>query len=377
MKIYLNDKLSKDFPMTAFEIQDTIDMLNITHDNPIVNFKISQYDNMELSQMLCDREFSADIYMLNLFAERFEKLDFSETAAMKSLLLSKPESSFEDMLFMTYGLDSVPVWPCKNYYELGEAVIENEMLHELKDCSDKIYEYLDKEYIGKTVCSQNGGVFVDDVYCEPHCYVEPDIQIKIGQPEKCFFRLLIVPEDEKIENAMWISLPCKTEITANYYNGLCLDFQSALPDLKFNDMHKIETLNKLAMQISILSKTDFVKLKAVMEAENIHDAAKTLDCIGSLDEYQFDRFVSDQSKFGRAYLPRNLPANFDISTLENMDLYDFGEKILLQAGGEITSYGAISGRSQELYSVLTAEPVQQIDEESEEDFEIEMGGMSL
>lgn len=109
MKIYLNDKLSKDFPMTVFEIQDTIDMLNITHDNPIVNFKISQYDNMELPQMLCDREFLADIYMLNLFAERFEKLDFSETAAMKSLLLSKPESSFEDMLFMTYGLDSVPV----------------------------------------------------------------------------------------------------------------------------------------------------------------------------------------------------------------------------------------------------------------------------
>lgn len=260
-------------------------------------------------------------------------------------------------------------------------MIENEMLPELKNCSDKIYEYLDKEYIGKTVCSQNGSVFVDDVYCEPHCYVEPDIQIKIGKPEKCFFRLLIVPEDEKIENSMWISLPCKTEITADYYNGLCLDFQSALPDLKFNDTHKIGTLNELAESLSQLSQNDFVKLKAVMEAENIHDAAKTLDCIGSLDEYQFDRSVSDQSEFGRAYLSRNLPANFDISMIENVNLCDFGEKILSQAGGEITSYGVISGKGQELYSALTVEPEQQLEddleEDIEEDFEIEMGGMSL
>ena len=84
-----------------------------------------------------------------------------------------------------------------------------------------------------------------------------------------------------------------------------------------------------------------------------------------------------RSEFGRTYLARNLPANFNISMLENMDLFDFGQGILSHNLGEITSYGAISGRGQELYSALTVQPEQQLEEELEEDFEPEIGGMSL
>ncbi len=64
-----------------------------------------------------------------------------------------------------------------------------------------------------------------------------------------------------------------------------------------------------------------------------------------------------------------------------MNLYDFSVKILAQTGGEVTSYGAISGRGQELYSALTVQPEQQLEddleEDMEEDFEPEMGGLSL
>lgn len=86
-------------------------------------------------------------------------------------------------------------------------------------------------------------------------------------------------------------------------------------------------------------------------------------------------------KFGKAYLARNLPVDFDSAILETTDLFDFGQGILSNNHGEITSYGAISGRGQDLYSVLTVQPEQQLDEEFEEeyeeDFEMEMGGMGL
>lgn len=59
-----------------------------------------------------------------------------------------------------------------------------------------------------------------------------------------------------------------------------------------------------------------------MEAENIHDIVETLDCIGRLSEYQLDRNISDSS--------------------------DFGQVIIERKQGGITSYGAISGRGQEL-----------------------------
>ena len=88
---------TKKFPMNVFDIQDTLDRLKIPDYKPIVQFEISEHDNMEFPFALCLRDFSADIYRLNLFAERLGNLDFSEMTAFKSLLKTNPESSFEDI----------------------------------------------------------------------------------------------------------------------------------------------------------------------------------------------------------------------------------------------------------------------------------------
>ncbi len=325
MKVHLINNgyaLSAEFPMTAFEMQDALDRLKYPAGNSEVTFRIYEFKNMNLPSELYEKDFSADIYRLNLFAEHLENLEFTEMAAFKSLLVENPESSFEDMLLITYGLDSVMVYPCGNCYELGETVIENEMIPELESCSDEILELLDREKVGKLMCEREGGQFVDGCYCLTSGYEKPDINIEIGRPESCFFHLLIVPEEEKTEQAQWISLPFDAEITCDLCNGICLDFQSALPNLTLDDAGKIDRLNDLAKLLSELSHDDFVKLKAVMEAENIHGIAETLDCIDRLSEYQFDRNISDSS--------------------------DFEQVILERKQVEITSYGTISGRGQEL-----------------------------
>ena len=304
---FINGEISlftKEFPMNIFEIRDTLDRLKIPDDKPIVDFEISEYDNMEFPFALCRRNFSADIYRLNLFAERMENFDLSEMTAFRSLLIANPESSFEDILKMTYGLDSVMIYPCSDCRELGETVIENELMPELESCSDDILELLDCEKVGKLMQEREGGVFINEQYCVTSGYETPDVNIEIGIPENCFFRLLIVPDEEKIDQAQWISLPCEKEITSDFYNGICLDFQSALPNLKFDDTHKIGTLNKLAGQILQLSHDDFVKLKAVMETENICTIAETLDCIEHLTEYEFDRniqFFKEPQKCGSCH----------------------------------------------------------------------------
>ena len=388
---FINGEISlftKEFPMNIFEIRDTLDRLKIPDDKPIVDFEISEYDNMEFPFALCRRNFSSDIYRLNLFAERMENFDLSEMTAFRSLLIANPESSFEDILKMTYGLDSVMIYPCSDCRELGETVIENELMPELESCSDDILELLDCEKVGKLMQEREGGVFINEHYCVTSGYEPPDIHIEIGRPENCFFRLLVVPVEEKIEQARWISLPCEGEIPSEIYNGICLDFQSTMPNLKFDDAHKIDTLNELAERISQFSHDNFVKLKAVIELENIHEIPNALDCIGRLDEYQFDRNILDQSDFGREYLLKNIHKNFDFSAVEDMNLCDFGRVILERKHGEITSYGAISGRGQELYSAITVQSEQQLtediseeisEEEPEEDEseDFEMGGMSM
>ena len=381
MRVYLKNNgyaVSEKFPMTVFEIEDVLDKLK--QKESVVRFEISEHDNMEFPFALCRRDFSADIYRLNLFAERIENLNSSEMTAFKSLLKAKPDSDFEDILKMTYGLDSVMVYPCSGCRELGETVIENEMMPEFEGCSDEILQLLDPEKVGQLMQKRDCGVFIDGYYCVTSGYEPPDINIEIGRLKSCFFWLLVVPEDEKIEQAKWISLPCEKEDLSEVYNGICLDFQSSLPMITeeyFSDMKLIDELNYLAQKLSELSKTDFVKLKAVMEAENKHEIYEAFYCIRDLNEYEFDINVSDQSEFGRAYLSRNLPTNFNNSVLESMDLFDFGQEILSHNHGEVTSYGAISGRGQELYSALTVQPEQQLEddleENIEEDFEPEMG----
>ncbi len=385
MKINLKNgesmSFTKKFPMNVFEIQDTLDRLKIPDDKPIVRFEISEYDNMDFPFELCLRDFSADIYRLNLFAERLEKLDSSEMTAFRSLLKINPESSFEDILKMTYGLDSVMIYPCSDCRELGEMVIENDLMPEIENCSNEILELLDREKVGRLMREREGGVFINERYCVTSGYEPPNINIEIGRPENCFFRLLIAPDSTKKEQSHWVTLPCERAKLFEIYDGVCLEFQSSLPSVQFSDTHQIGKLNELSECLSHLYHGNFVKLKAVMESENIYEISDVIDCIDRLDEYQFDRNIFNQSDFGRAYLLKNIHKNFDFSAVEDMNLCDFGRVILERKQGEITSYGAISGRGQELYSFLTVQPEQQLDEDveedMEEDLEPEIGGISL
>lgn len=366
--------LSAEFPMTAFEMQDALDKLKYPAGNSEIMFRIYEFKNMNMPSELYEKDFSADIYRLNLFAQRLKSLEFSEIVALKSLLVENPESSFEDMLLMTYGLDSVMVYPCGNCYELGETVIENDLMPELESCSDEILELLDREKIGKLMCEREGGQFIDGCYCLTSSYEPPNIEIRIGRPENSFFRLLIAPvkQNDVLDygSARWISLPFDDENQDMNFDGMtCVKSESSLPNLSQNQLQteKIHELNELAKSLSELGHSDFVKLKAVMELERIHEISGAKDCIDRISKYQLDRNISDSSEFGRAYLLKNLHKNFDCSAVEDMNLCGFGQMILERKQGEITSYGAVSGRGQELYYVLISRPEQTSSEQPDED----------
>lgn len=369
MIIYFENKLSANLPMTAFELQDILDRLRSA--DSVVDFRISEHENMDLPKSQC-RDFTADIYKLNLFAERFERLEYPERAAMESLLASNPECEFEDMLLMTYGLDSVPVWPCKDYYELGEAMIENDMVEELRELPDEYIDLIDREKIGRLVHGKDNGMFVHGYYCVPSNYETPDINIEFGKPENCFFRLLIAPKPTGSESteqfAQWLSLPCKNlnDIAKDLGIGrvqdmVSYDIQSSLPQITASseNMNHIDELNDLAKKLSTLSHADFVKLKAVMESQEFTEISDAAECLNCLDSYGFVGNICSADEFGKEYLSRNLPTNFDLSVLEEMDLQDFGNKILNCKGAVKTSYGVVCGNNMDLFSALTVQPEQE------------------
>lgn len=382
-------------PVSAIHVQDILDRMNVQSGREI-EYKFSNYDMVDLPANVLDKWHKADIYKLNVFADRFQRLEDHQKAGFKSVLMRNPDSSIDDMIAMTYGIDCVPVYPAKNYAELGEIAIENDMLPEIEQCPDEAIPLLDRELVGKKLAEVDNGVFVDGYYCLPDSYEEPDIHITIEVPDKRFFRVLVSPTATTTDQAQWFNLPediCRLrEYSAEWRSTpeqmYITEVESALPnitDAAYYEAYWVEDMIALSEQLTGMRKSDVVKLKAVMETENIQTFSGAREAIDSLNEYEFDSMVQDESQYGKVYACRVFTTNFDWSILENCDMNDFGKQVLSRKHGELTEYGVLSGKGQKLYTTLTAEPetMEEAEKLTEDEYETEdeseemsMGGMT-
>lgn len=337
-------------PMYPLALRDLLDRAGTENPKKPLAVQIRSCPEVPELDKVC---LFGDIYKLNLLADRIEKLEFPQNYAMRAMASVQKEHgklSLDGLLLMTYGLDSVPV------------------------------ERINHEKAVESAQAYADGIILDGFYCVPSSYEEPDMKIEIAEPENCFFRLLIAPllqngvTDKRL--AQWISLPQSSEMlneiaedfgVKSLEDCVFIEFQTSLPNLKFKDMKDIYQLNELSKELSELSRHDVIKLKAVMDAEGIHSASNSRYAIGRLHEYDFDITPCDSSDFGRLYLERNLPVDFDKNVLADVDFYEFGNAVLRRKNGETTPYGVISGRGQSLYSAVTVQQEQELAEECAEE----------
>ncbi|PWJ09875.1 antirestriction protein ArdA [Ruminococcus flavefaciens] len=382
-------------PVSAIHVQDILDRMNVQSGREI-EFMFSKYDMIDMPANILDKWHKADIYKLNVFADCFQRLEDHQKAGFKSVLMRNPESSIDDMIAMTYGIDCVPVYPAKNYAELGEIAVENEMLPEIEECSDAVIGLLDYEKVGKLLAERDNGLFVDGYYCMPDSYEEPDISLTIEVPDKRFFRVLVSPSATTTDQAQWFNLPedirrlraYSAEHNSTPEQMYITEVEAVLPnitDAAYYEAYWVEDMIALSEQLAGMRKSDVVKLKAVMETENIQTFSGAREAIDSLNEYEFDSMVQDESQYGKVYACRVFPTNFDWSILENCDMNDFGKQVLARKHGELTEYGVLSGKGQKLYTTLTAESetMEEAEKLTEDEAEAEdeseamsMGGMT-
>ena len=135
-------EVSRGLPVSAMNLQDILDRMNVQSGREI-EYKFSNYDMADLPADFLDKWYKADIYKLNVFVEQFERLEKHEKAGFKSLLMRNPDSSIDDMIAMTYGIECVPVYPASSYAEIGEIAVDNEMLPEIEKCPDEVIGLLD------------------------------------------------------------------------------------------------------------------------------------------------------------------------------------------------------------------------------------------
>ena len=113
----------------------------------------------------------ATLNELNFLAKRIEEIGKEQTqiCAYRALISELPDNICE-AINCTYGLETVPVYPCENVEEYGEIVLDNDFLEELEEIPYELYDLLDREKVGALMREREGGMFINGYYVIPSEY---------------------------------------------------------------------------------------------------------------------------------------------------------------------------------------------------------------
>lgn len=309
---------------------------------------------------------------LNFFAKRHDEIkkDYTLTIAFRSLAEQHESISIAEAINYTYGLEGVPVYPCENTEEYGRIVLDNEMLEELDELPDEIYEMISPKKAGDMIQKREGGVFINSHYAIPTSY-EPQLVYTDTLPEKVedwLFKLDVTamngdePNEDMIET---LELPAADErlkevekkLGIPLTESVWVDIHSEIDridDCVIGSMDNIYALNELANTLAELPRQEFAKFKAILD----HDCPKTLSEISSismkLDNYEFEPSVAFITGYGEKYLAKMLPPEFDRELLSGEISTSFSRNVAAKNGVGFTDYGAITHEGGHLYSLIEA-----------------------
>ena len=156
-----------DLPVDETEQDRILNLLDSVEDT---QFKIEQCDEIpELNGAVFAK--TAHFTELDFFAKRVSEIgkDRVNICAYRALMSELPDNICE-AINRTYGLETVPVYPCESLEEYGEFVIENEFLDELEEIPYELYDLLDREKVGALKQERDGGMFIDGYYVIPSEY---------------------------------------------------------------------------------------------------------------------------------------------------------------------------------------------------------------
>ena len=295
-------------PAADYEIKDAMQRTRAVGRENTVEVSILECDILpELQDIRLDT-FSLD--ELNFLAKRLSFLPNEELpvfyAVTEQIFNDADENpvSIKDLINCTYSLDTVPVaHNVSNLAELGRFAFENELLSDLEGIPESAVPFLNAEQIGRVQQKNDNGVFDGRLYIPTVHYDRPEIYDGVTLPDEessdFVIRLLVsgTPEHIKgdpVDRAIWLNLPMASDILANYaaaFNeadiGDCVyyDFESVIPQITsemFGSMSDVQTLNKLAAEISIMSEAEQVKFIAILDAENMASIQDVLNAAQNL-----------------------------------------------------------------------------------------------
>ena len=145
-------------PWSMGEIYDDLDRCKIFDEYAVYITESSDIPEL----MNCRFTIPPTLDEICLLAERLVEICKEEEMMYAyRALMRTPATDIYEAINRTYGLESIPVYLCKDAAEYGEIVLENDYLDELSSLPDEIYNLLDHEKVGRLMQASEDGVFMD------------------------------------------------------------------------------------------------------------------------------------------------------------------------------------------------------------------------
>ena len=325
---------------------------------------------------------------LNFLAKRLKEIahDTSEKYAYRALL-QKGFNTINEAINRTYNLQTIPVYPCSNFAEYGEIVLDNEFLEELQDVPDEVYELLDPDKVGRVMADREGGVFVDGHYIitsgyEPVLVYDEELH---EPPENWIFRIEITgtpADDEDVLDKEFevLTLPADEKAMQQLAERLgekriedCvwLEMDSVIPEIDDEVVFTPENickLNDIARRISEMPREETAKFKAVLQSEMPSNLDRVEFILNNIDSYEFNNTLN-RTEYAEEFNSRILPPNLSKNVFSIVCNDNLGDLILEEMKCKFTDYGIISECGGHLFS-------QNDEPEQEQKNDFEMGGIS-
>ena len=373
-----------DIPATAQQIRDAKQRARITGREDMTYQEISFLGFDPLPDLEHLRLDTTTVEELNYLAKRLDTLSDEQFIIYQALfdqrcgdVDSDELLSVKDLINMTYGLDSVMVASnIHNDEQLGQFVIENDLHPDIEAIPDDSLYLLDKRRIGALQRKNEGGVLWGGFYVVAGDYEIPEVYDGQNIPAAAddgVFRLKVALADlndpEAAEaGALWLSLPIPREeadaIVKDAFgvesseDCSCFDFESGIPQITaaaVEDLASFDALNAVADRYLTMGSDAQLRFKAVLEAENIHDADGALAAADRLNEYELSYFDSDAASFFKTHVCHNLDVRFDDHWLDTLLTQNEGNRLVERLGASITDYGILSARGGHLFEPVPVE----------------------
>ena len=309
---------------------------------------------------------TVNIHELNFLAMRLSEFDENQIAVYNGLLPlvinTEGINKVGALINLTYTVNDFAAMPgINNDFELGEMLIDGELVEGIENMSDQTVALLDRKVIGEIHRKTENGIYVNGCFVSRAGFELPNVykgDLEDYHPETYLFKFKTF--DRNGEGVRELRIPLSAD-DAKYVetmrsHSFFSDFESGLAPITklFRDEGSvvsridIEKINELATYFKELDMMSQIYIKAGLAYEGLtsFDEMKRVKAVFN-DAY--DRMLFNENvyaeQFGKDYLARHLTEDFPKGMLDYVDTARFGSALMGRLNGRYTDYGLMIDKS--------------------------------